>query len=121
MKKIDNHFSTPCALAKLDNDSVAYSPSQPVFSTFSTPSLNLQKSTSEVPYSPSQPIFETEENNVETTTDISKPCQNMCTQLVNDSETKCERQLETKKLSNRKQSSKKLKEKLNQFCRTERP
>ena len=111
MKKIDNHFSTPCALAKLDDGSVAYSPSQPVFST---PSLNLQKSTSEVPYSPSQPIFETEENNVETKTEISKPCQNMCTQLVNDSETKCERKLETKKLSNRKQSSKKWKDKLNQ-------
>jgi hypothetical protein len=86
MKKIDNHFSTPCALAKLDDGSVAYSPSQPVFST---PSLNLQKSTSEVPYSPSQPIFETEENNVETKTEISKPCQNMFTQLVNESETKC--------------------------------
>ena len=118
MKKIDNHFSTPCALAKLDDDSVAYSSSQPMFSISS---LNLQKSTSEVPYSPSQPIFYSEENNVETTTDISKPCQNMCTPLVNDSETKCERKLETKKLSNRKQSSKKLKDKLNQFCRTERP
>ena len=114
MEKIDDHFSTPCALAKLDDDSVAYSPSQPVFSTFSTPSLNLQKSTSEVPCSPSQLIFETEENNVETTTDISKPCQNMCTRFVNDSETKCERKLETKKHSNRKQSSKKLKDKLNQ-------
>lgn len=111
MKKIDNHFSTPCAHAKLDDDSVAYSPSQPVFST---PSWNLQKSPAEVPYSPSQPIFEIEENNVETTTDISKPCQNLCTQLVNDSETKCEHKLETDKLSNRKQTSKKLKDKLNQ-------
>ncbi|CAG2222363.1 unnamed protein product [Mytilus edulis] len=106
-KKVDNEFRTPCAILRL-NDSLPYSPSQPVFST---PSLNLPKSNSETPFS-SHSIFDRVENSSVSSpcslseSEMTESCLDICSETFEKKETANQtapkQELSSRKLSNKK-------------------
>ncbi|XP_063396591.1 uncharacterized protein LOC134681095 isoform X2 [Mytilus trossulus] len=106
-KTVDNEFRTPCAILRL-NDSLPYSPSQPVFST---PSLNLPKSNSETPFS-SHSIFDRVDNSCVSSpcspseSEMTESCLDICSETSEKKETANQtapkQELSSRKLSNKK-------------------